>query len=90
MIIWRNPARQTCRNSLTLKKNMEDKRLKIGGFAELEEREFCIRGGLNPDTIRKIAKILGILVDFITSYGEDFYKGYKKALEGKPLYSFAS
>ena len=55
---------------------MEDKRLKIGGFAELEEREFCIRGGLNPDTIRKIAKILGILVDFITSYGEDFYKGY--------------
>lgn len=68
---------------------MEDKRLMIGGFTELQESEFSIRGGLNPDTIRKIAKILGIIVDFIASYGEDFYKGYQKALEGKPLFTLA-
>lgn len=44
---------------------------------------------MNPDTIRKIAKIIGIIIDVISSYGEDFYKGYKKALEGKPLFNLA-
>ena len=66
---------------------MEEKRMMMRGFAGIQESEFSVRGGINPETIRKIAKILGILVDFISSYGEDFYKGYKKALDGKPLYT---
>ena len=50
----------------------------------------AVCGGLNPETIRKIAKILGIIVDFVMSYGEDFYKGYKKGVEGKPLFVFSN
>ena len=68
---------------------MEDKRLMLRGFASIQESESQVRGGLNPDTIRKIAKIIGIIIDVISSYGEDFYKGYKKALEGKPLFNLA-
>lgn len=66
---------------------MEDKRMMMSGFSPVQENEMYVRGGLNPETLKKIAKILGILVDIIASYGEDFYKGYKKALEGKPLYA---
>ncbi len=59
----------------------------LRGFVGIQESEGQVRGGINPDTIRKIAKVLGILIDLISSYGEDFYKGYKKALEGKPLFN---
>ena len=67
---------------------MEEKRMKVSGFVDATDDELSVCGGLNPDTIRKIAKILGIIIDFVMSYGEDFYKGYKKGLEGEPLFVF--
>lgn len=76
--------------TISLQKIMDDRRQMIRGFAEIDDGEYSVSGGINPETIRKIAKIIGILIDVIASYGEDFYKGYKKALEGKPLYAFAS
>ena len=69
---------------------MEEQRLKGSGFVEPRDDELSVCGGLNPETIRKIAKIIGIVIDFVTSYGEDFYKGYKKGLEGKPLFVFST
>lgn len=68
---------------------MEEKRKKGSGFVQARDDELSLCGGMNPDTIRKIAKIIGIIVDFISSYGEDFYKGYKKGREGKPLFVFS-
>ena len=62
--------------------------MKVSGFVEATDEDLSLCCGLNPDTIRKIAKILGIIIDFVISYGEDFYKGYKKGLEGKPLFVF--
>ena len=62
--------------------------MKVSGFVEATDEDLSLCGGLNPDTIRKIAKILGIIIDFVISYGEDFYKGYKKGLEGKPRVVF--
>ena len=67
---------------------MEEMRMKVSGFVDATDEELAVCGGMNPDTIRKIAKILGIIVDFVMSYGEDFYKGYKKGVEGKPLFVF--
>ena len=69
---------------------MEEKRMKVSGFVDATDDELAVCGGLNPETIRKIAKILGIIVDFVMSYGEDFYKGYKKGVEGKPLFVFSN
>lgn len=68
---------------------MEDKRLKVRGFVDVRDDELSVCGGLNPETIKKIAKILGIIIDFIATYGEDFYKGYKKGVEGQPLFVFS-
>lgn len=68
---------------------MEDKRLKVRGFVDVRDDELSVCGGLNPETIKKIAKILGIVIDFIATYGEDFYKGYKKGVEGQPLFVFS-
>jgi len=66
---------------------MEDKRMELRGFASIDDAESQIRGGISPDTIRKIAKVLGLLIDLISTYGEDFNKGYRKALDGKPLFA---
>ncbi|MBR4802525.1 MAG: hypothetical protein IK041_06905 [Bacteroidales bacterium] len=68
---------------------MEDKRLKVRGFVDVRDDELSVCGGLNPETIKRIAKILGIVIDFIATYGEDFYKGYKKGVEGQPLFVFS-
>lgn len=63
--------------------------MKVRGFVDVRDDELSVCGGLNPETIKKIAKILGIVIDFIATYGEDFYKGYKKGVEGQPLFVFS-
>ena len=63
--------------------------MKVRGFVDVRDDELSVCGGLNPETIKRIAKILGIVIDFIATYGEDFYKGYKKGVEGQPLFVFS-
>lgn len=87
MIIKAESGAPNLPENFSTDKKMEDNRLMMRGFASIEEDESQVRGGLSPETIRKIAKILGIIIDVISTYGEDFYKGYKKALEGKPLFA---
>ncbi len=64
---------------------MNENKLMMEGFVELKTEEFSICGGIKPDTIRKIAKCIAIIMEFLNSYGEDFMKGYRKGLEGQPL-----
>ena len=66
---------------------MEGKRLIVRGFVGADDKDLSVRGGVNPQTYRKIARYIGIVWDFLSSYGEDFYKGYKKGVEGKPLFA---
>ncbi|MBR3303463.1 MAG: hypothetical protein IKI67_04685 [Bacteroidales bacterium] len=66
-------------------KIMEDKNL-MKGFSTVTEGELLVRGGINADLWRKVIKIVSIVSDFLSSYSEDFNRGYKKGLDGKPLW----
>ncbi|MBP5229805.1 MAG: hypothetical protein J6Z32_06655 [Bacteroidales bacterium] len=65
---------------------MEDKRLMLRGFISVKDEELQLSGGISPETIKRIARIVGYVLDFISTYSSDFNKGYKKGLEGKPFF----
>lgn len=55
------------------------------GFISLERRELQMRGGISFGTLRKIAIIIGMIVNFAQEYGEDFKRGFRNGASGKPF-----
>lgn len=58
----------------------------LRGFISVKDEELQLSGGISPETIKRIARIVGYVLDFISTYSSDFNKGYKKGLEGKPFF----
>ena len=58
----------------------------LWGFISVKDEELQLSGGISPETIKRIARIVGYVLDFISTYSSDFNKGYKKGLEGKPFF----
>lgn len=65
---------------------MDEKRLQQGGFISLNRHEMQARGGISFNMLRKIAVILGLIVNFAQEYGNDFKRGFKNGLDGKPFF----
>lgn len=59
----------------------------LRGFISVNDEELQLSGGISPETIKKIARIIGLILDFISNYSSDFNRGYQKGLDGKPFLS---
>lgn len=65
---------------------MDEERLLKGGFYPVRENQALITGGIDGQTISRLFNILCLIAEVVSSYGDNFMKGYKKGLEGKPLW----
>lgn len=43
------------------------------------------RGGISFSMLKKIAVVIGLLVNFAQEYGDDFKRGFKNGYNGQPF-----
>ena len=64
---------------------MEETRLQQCGFISLNGEEMQARGGISFSMLKKIAVVIGLLVNFAQEYGDDFKRGFKNGYNGQPF-----